>query len=197
MRSIGVWCFECLGPVGGTDPDVGPVGLDQQALGGGSSYNLTAGSIADTMSADDFRRAAVRIGLDGCCGSLGDEIPQGAGLHAFLAEARQHVGDVGQVRTVRPDEQHPTPAVAEARVGVEEVGSAVQSDDGLPRTRTAVDDESPAGGRPDDGVLVGLDGAEHVAHAGERLLPRLAMKADWSSSAACPSSPSGLKTSSQ
>ena len=32
---------------------------------------------------------------------------------------------------------------------------------------------------------------------GERLLPRLAMKADWSSSAACPSSPSGLKTSSQ
>ena len=44
---------------------------------------------------------------------------------------------------MRPDEQHPTPAVAEARVGVEEVGSAVQSDDGLPRTRTAVDDEAP------------------------------------------------------
>jgi hypothetical protein len=57
VRRTGVWCFERLGPVGGTDPDVGPVGLDQQALGGGSSYNLTAGSIADTMSADDFRRA--------------------------------------------------------------------------------------------------------------------------------------------
>jgi hypothetical protein len=32
----------------------------------------------------------------------------------------------------------------------------------------------------------------------ERLLPRLAMKADWSSSdAACPSSPSEVNTSSQ
>ena len=31
----------------------------------------------------------------------------------------------------------------------------------------------------------------------ERLLPRLAMKADWSSSAAWPSSPSGVNTSSQ
>jgi len=54
----------------------------------------------------------------------------------------------------------------EARVGVEQVGGAVQSDDGLPRTRTAVDDESAAGSRADDGVLVGLDGAEHVSHAG-------------------------------
>ena len=33
---------------------------------------------------------------------------------------------------------------------------------------------------------------------GERLLPRLAMKADWSSSAAaCPVNPSGVNTSSQ
>ena len=32
---------------------------------------------------------------------------------------------------------------------------------------------------------------------GERLLPRVAMKADWSSSAAWPSSPSAVKTSSQ
>jgi hypothetical protein len=32
---------------------------------------------------------------------------------------------------------------------------------------------------------------------GDRLLPRLAMKADWSSSAACPSNPSGVNTSSQ
>ena len=31
----------------------------------------------------------------------------------------------------------------------------------------------------------------------ERLLPRLAMNADWSSSAACPSNPSGVNTSSQ
>jgi hypothetical protein len=31
----------------------------------------------------------------------------------------------------------------------------------------------------------------------DRLLPRLAMNADWSSSAACPSSASGVNTSSQ
>ena len=42
----------------------------------------------------------------------------------------------------------------------------MQGDDGLPRTRTAVDDESAAGSRADDGVLVGLDGAEHVSHPG-------------------------------
>ena len=36
--------------------------------------------------------------------------------------------------------------------------------DGLPRTRTAVDDESTARSRADNGVLVGRDGAEHVSH---------------------------------
>ena len=108
----------------------------------------------------------VRVGLDRCRGSLGDEVAQGAGLHALLAEAGQDVGDVGQVGLVRTDEQHAAPAVTEARVGVEQVGGAVQSDDGLPRARTAVDDESAAGSRADDGVLVGLDGAEHVSHPG-------------------------------
>ena len=67
---------------------------------------------------------------------------------------------------MRTDEQHATPAVTEARIGVEEVSGAVQSDDGLPGTRTAVDDEGAAGSRADDGVLVGLDGAEHVSHPG-------------------------------
>ena len=65
---------------------------------------------------------------------------------------------------MRADEQHAAPAVTEARVGVEEVGGAVQGDDGLARTRAAVDDEGAAGSRPDDGVLVGRDGAEHVPH---------------------------------
>src|SRR5262245_58789649 len=66
---------------------------------------------------------------------------------------------------VRSDEQHAAPAVTEARVGVQEVGGTVQRDDGLPRARTAVDDESAAGSRADDGVLVGLDGAEDVSHS--------------------------------
>ena len=42
----------------------------------------------------------------------------------------------------------------------------MQSNDRLPRTRTAFDDERPAGARADDGVLIGLDGAEHVSHLG-------------------------------
>jgi hypothetical protein len=108
----------------------------------------------------------VRVGLDRRSGSLGDEVPQGAGLHVLLSEAGEDVGDVGQVGLVRTDEQHAAPAVTQARVGVEEVGGAVQRDDGLPGTRTTVDDQSTAGSRPDDGVLVGLDGAEHVAHPG-------------------------------
>ena len=87
-------------------------------------------------------------------------------VHALLAEAGQDVTDVGQVRPARADEQHTAAVVTEAGVGVEQVGGAVQGDDRLPRTRAAVDDESPAGPRPDDGVLVGLDGAEHVALPG-------------------------------
>jgi len=67
---------------------------------------------------------------------------------------------------VRTDEQHAAQAVTQARIGVQEVGGSVQGDDGLTRTRTAVDDESAARSRADDGVLVGRDGAEHVSHPG-------------------------------
>ena len=45
----------------------------------------------------------------------------------------------------------------------------MQRDDGLAGARAAVDDEGAAGPGADDGVLVGLDGAEHVAHPGDRL----------------------------
>ena len=99
---------------------------------------------------------------------------------------------------MRTDEQHAAPAVTEARVGVEEVSGAVQCDDGLPRARTAVDDESAAGSRADDGVLVGLDGAEHVSHPGR---PVAAQAGDEGGlvveRGACPANPSGVNTSSQ
>ena len=65
---------------------------------------------------------------------------------------------------MRPDEEHAAAALAEARVGVEEVRRAVQGDDRLPGARAAVDDEGAARAGADDGVLVGLDRAEHVAH---------------------------------
>ncbi len=125
----------------------------------------TSGSVS-TAAADPSGTRSRSVGLDRRRGPLGDEVPQGAGLHALLAEAGEDVGDVVQVGPVRTDEQHAAPAVTEARVGVEEVGGAVEGDDGLPRARTAVDDERAAGTRPDDGVLVGLDGGEHVPHPG-------------------------------
>ena len=166
MRGTGFGCVERLGPVVGAQPDVGPVGRDRHPLGG--RLLVEPDGRLDRLHQVRGRLQAghVRVGLDRCRGSLGDEVPQGAGLHALLSEAGQDVGDVGQVGLVRTDEQHAAPVVTEARVGVEEVGGAVQSDDGLPGTRTAVDDESAAGARADDGVLVGLDGAEHVSHPG-------------------------------
>jgi hypothetical protein len=108
----------------------------------------------------------LRISLGRRGRTLGDEVQQRAGLHALLTEARQDVGHIGQVRLMRADEQHPAAVMAEVGVGVEQVGGAVQRDDGLARPRPAVDDESAAGSRADDRVLISLDGAEHVAHAG-------------------------------
>ena len=71
---------------------------------------------------DDFSRATSGSVSSTALGALGDEVAQRAGLHAVLAEAGQHVGDVGQVRLVRADEQHAAAPVAEPRVGVEQVG---------------------------------------------------------------------------
>jgi hypothetical protein len=93
-------------------------------------------------------------------------MPKRAGVDALLPEAREDVGDVGQVGLVRPHEQHATPALLEPRVGVQEVRGAVEGDDGLAGARTAVDHERAAGAGSDDGVLVGLDRAEHVPHPG-------------------------------
>ena len=50
------------------------------------------------------------------------------------------------------------------RVRVQQVGGAVQGHDGLACPRAAVDDERPTRAGTQDGVLVGLDGREHVGH---------------------------------
>ena len=123
-------------------------------------------------------------------GALGDEVPEGAGRHALLAEAGQDVGDVGQIGLVGADEQHATAAGPEAGVGVEEIRGAVQGDDGLARARAAVDDERAL----EPARMMASWSAWMVPSTSriraDRLLPRAAMKADWSSSAACPSNPS-------
>ena len=65
---------------------------------------------------------------------------------------------------MRADEQHAAASVTQARVGVEQVRRAVQGHHRLAGAWAAVDDQGAAGPGPDDGVLVGLDRAEHVAH---------------------------------
>ena len=67
---------------------------------------------------------------------------------------------------MRADEEHAAAPVPEPRIGVEEVGRAVQRDDRLAGAGTTVDDQCPTRPGSDDGVLVGLDGAQHVAHPG-------------------------------
>ena len=53
------------------------------------------------------------------------------------------------------------------------------------------------GPRTDHGVLIGRDRAEDIPHPGRAVVPRLAMNADWSSSAALFVRPSAVNTSSQ
>ncbi len=80
----------------------------------------------------------------------------------WAARRRRRRGRAGAARRTST----PPRRCAEPRVGVEQVGRAVQRDDRLAGARSAVDDERAARAGPDDGVLVGLDGAEHVAHPG-------------------------------
>ncbi len=167
VRGTGLRRVERHGPVAGAQVDVGPVGGDGHRLGG--RFLVEPDGLLDRLRHADGRLQAghLRIRLGRGRGPFVDEVPQDAGLNALLAEAGQDVGDVGQVGPVRADEQHTSPAVLpEARVGVEQVGGAVQGDDGLAGARAAVDDEGAAGTGADDGVLVGLDGGEHVPHPG-------------------------------
>ena len=67
---------------------------------------------------------------------------------------------------MRADEEDATAPVAQPRIGVEQVRRAVQRDDRLAGAGPTVDDQRTSRPGPDDGVLVGLDGAQHVAHPG-------------------------------
>ncbi len=106
----------------------------------------------------------VGVGLDAGARTLGHEVAQGRELHAVLPEARQDVRHVVEVRLVRPDDEHPTAPRVHQRLRVQEVGGAVQRDHRLPGAGSAVDDERAASPGPDDGVLVGGERPEHVAH---------------------------------
>ena len=78
--------------------------------------------------------------------------------------------DVAQEHAVRADDEH-TLVFEREPIRVEQVGGAVQRDDGLAGARTALHDEHAGKGRPDDLVLLGLDRRDDVAElAGARLL---------------------------
>ena len=70
------------------------------------------------------------------------------------------------------------------------MSGAVQRDDGL-AVPAAVDDERAAGARTDDGVLSAWMVPSTSRIRPDRSPPRLAMKADWSSSDGVPFQPSG------
>ncbi|UUZ59074.1 hypothetical protein [Nocardioides sp. B-3] len=111
---------------------------------GGSSYSRTAG--LDRPDHVGGRLEARHLGV---CFRLGRqpfglEVEERAGLHAFLAEAGQHVADVVEIGLVRADEEHAATAIAESWIGVEEVGRAVECDHCLTRAGAAVDDEGAA-----------------------------------------------------
>ncbi|MGB3954789.1 MAG: hypothetical protein WBL05_05845 [Brooklawnia sp.] len=67
---------------------------------------------------------------------------------------------------MRAKDQHSGPAAGQSRVGIQQVGRAVQRDDGLARPRAAVHEQRAVGVGSDDGVLVGRDRAEDVLHPG-------------------------------
>ena len=66
---------------------------------------------------------------------------------------------------MRSDDEQPAPMTGEARIGVDEVGGAMQRDDCLAGSRPAVDDEGPVRVGSDDRVLIGGDGAQDISHA--------------------------------
>lgn len=165
VRQARIRRVEGVRPVRGAEPELGPGRLDDELAGRRSL-------VMPNRRLDRLRRVSGDLqpdhpGIRLCEGrvALRNEIAQRADLHALLAQTREDVGDVGQIGLVRTDEQEPS-APRDPRLGVQEVGGAMQRDDGLARSRAAVDDERAPRSRPDDGVLIGLDRAEHVAHPG-------------------------------
>jgi hypothetical protein len=109
----------------------------------------------------DRRRAHPRV-----------QLADGREEHAGLAEGGQHLADVAEEGGVGPDDEHGPPG-EQLAVLVEEVGGPVQGDGGLAGARAALDDEHAPVRRPDDLVLLGLDGLHDVAHpAGARGVER-------------------------
>ncbi|GHG75391.1 hypothetical protein GCM10018980_72850 [Streptomyces capoamus] len=105
-------------------------------------------------------------GLGGVGGGgpyAGEQLADGGEQDAGLAEGGQHLADVAEEGRVRADDED-RPAGQQFPVLVQQVGGAVQGDRGLAGAGAALHDQHAPVRRPDDAVLVGLDGLHDVAH---------------------------------
>ena len=101
-----------------------------------------------------------------------EEVGEHRQLHAGLAEAREHLLDVAEEQPVGADHEHAL-ALEREPVRVEEVGGAVERDDGLAGAGPALHDEHPGQLGADDLVLLALDRGDDVGEAaGASLLER-------------------------
>ncbi len=112
----------------------------------------------DAQVALDPRREAPVVRVDV---HVGHEIGEHGQLDTGLAERRQDLFDVAEEQAVGADDQHALTFEREA-VRVEQVGGAVQGDDGLAGARAALHDEHTRHVGPDDLVLFALDGGDDV-----------------------------------
>jgi len=156
--------IECLAPVVGIELDLVPVRFHQQRLGRRFLVKRHGRFYGTHHGRGRLERSCVRIALDPSRATLGDQIPQRAGCHTLLAEARQHIGDVVEIGLVRPDHQDSSAMAVQTRIGVQQIGRPMQRDDRLARAGAALDNQGTFRIGPDDGILIGLDRAQHIAH---------------------------------
>ena len=95
---------------------------------------------------------------------VGHQVGEDRLLDAGLAERRQHPLDVAQEHPVGADDEHALVLEREP-VRVQQVGGAVERDDGLAGAGTTLHHQHTGLRRADDLVLLALDGGDDVAHA--------------------------------
>ena len=91
-------------------------------------------------------------------------VAQGGQRDPGLAERREDLFDIGEEQPVGADDQHALALQREA-VRVEQVGGPVERHHRLAGTGSTLDGVHARHRRPDDVVLLGLDGADDVAEA--------------------------------
>ncbi|TYQ09462.1 UNVERIFIED_ORG: hypothetical protein L601_003900000260 [Gordonia westfalica J30] len=104
--------------------------------------------------------------------NAGEQVADRREKYAGLTERRQDLTDVAEEVVVGSDDENAA-ARQDLTMCVEQVGGAVQRDGRLAGARPALDDRHTPVRRPDDEVLLPLDGLDDVGHlAGPRSIQR-------------------------